>query len=134
MLSSTLQVEYHNYHHLETEAQNIQSFTLIMERLVSISGEGSGNPLQCSCLENPRDGEPGGLPSMGSHRVGHDWSNSSSSSWYQSWGEPHSDVGLTNLMVSASRPLTPVPWGVIRFFWWFAISRYFSQCIDQTYT
>ena len=23
-------------------------------------------------LENPRDGEPNGLPSMGSHRVGHD--------------------------------------------------------------
>ena len=38
-------------------------------------GEGNGNPLQCSCLENPRDGEPGGLPSMGSHRVRHDWSN-----------------------------------------------------------
>ena len=84
-------------------------------------GEGSGTPLQCSCLENPMDGgawwatvhgvaesrtrltdftfifhsyalekemathssvlawripgtgEPGGLPSMGSHRVGHDW-------------------------------------------------------------
>ena len=35
-------------------------------------GEGNGNPLQCSCLENPRDGGPGGLPSMGSHRVGHD--------------------------------------------------------------
>ena len=35
-------------------------------------GEGNGNPLQCSCLENPRDGEPGGLLSMGSHRVGHD--------------------------------------------------------------
>ena len=26
-------------------------------------------------VENPRDGEPGGLPSMGSHRVGHDWSD-----------------------------------------------------------
>ena len=38
-------------------------------------GEGNGNPLQCSCLENPRDGEPGGLPSVGSHRVGHDWSD-----------------------------------------------------------
>ena len=25
-----------------------------------------------SCLENPRDREPGGLLSMGSHRVGHD--------------------------------------------------------------
>ena len=84
------------------------------------SGEGTGNPLQYSCLENPMDGgdwwaavhgvaksrtrlsdftftfhfhalekemathssvlpwripgteEPGGLPSMGSHRVGHD--------------------------------------------------------------
>ena len=81
-------------------------------------GEGNGNPLQCSCLENLMDGgawwaavhgiaqsrtrlsdftstfhfralekemathssvlawripgEPGGLPSMGSHRVGHD--------------------------------------------------------------
>ena len=38
-------------------------------------GEGNGNPLQCSCLENPRDGKPGGLPSMGLHRVGHDWSD-----------------------------------------------------------
>ena len=86
-------------------------------------GGGNGNPLQCSCLENPMDrgvwratvlgvakswtrlsdftftshfhalekemathssvpawripgtGEPGGLPSIGSHRVGHDWSN-----------------------------------------------------------
>ena len=38
-------------------------------------GEGYGNPFQCSCLENPRTGEPGGLPSMGSHRVRHDWSN-----------------------------------------------------------
>ena len=86
-------------------------------------GEGNGNPLQCSCLENPMDGgawwatvhgvarsrtwlsnftltfhfhalekemtthsnvlawripgtgEPGGLPSLRSHRVGHDWSD-----------------------------------------------------------
>ena len=86
-------------------------------------GEGSGTPLQHSCLENPMDGEawwavvhgaaksrtrlcdftftfhfhalekeiathssvlawripgtgePGGLPSMGSNRVGHDWSD-----------------------------------------------------------
>ena len=38
----------------------------------SCIGEGNGNPLQCSCLENPKDGKPGGLPSVGSHRVGHD--------------------------------------------------------------
>ena len=35
-------------------------------------GEGNGTPHQCSCLENPRDGGPGGLPSMGSHGIGHD--------------------------------------------------------------
>ena len=45
---------------------------------LSCTGEGNGNPLQCSCLENPRMAEPGGLPSMGSHRVGH-WLCSSSS-------------------------------------------------------
>ena len=38
-------------------------------------GDGNGNPLQRSCLENPRDGEPAWLPSMGPHRVGHDWSD-----------------------------------------------------------
>ena len=38
-------------------------------------GVENGNPLQCSCLENPREGEPVGLPSMGWHRVGHDWSD-----------------------------------------------------------
>ena len=42
---------------------------------LSCVGEGNGNPLQCSCLENPREGEPGGLLSMRSHRVRHDWSN-----------------------------------------------------------
>ena len=36
-------------------------------------GEGNGNPLQCFCLENPRDRGACWVPSMGSHRVGHDW-------------------------------------------------------------
>ena len=35
-------------------------------------GGGNGNPLQDSCLENPRMGEPGGLQLMGSQRIGHD--------------------------------------------------------------
>ena len=39
-------------------------------------GEGNGNPLQYSCLENPTDKEPGGLQSTGSQRVGHDWATS----------------------------------------------------------
>ena len=53
---------------------------------LSCNGEGNGNPLQCSCLENPRDRgaiygvatswlPSTGLPSMGLHRVGHDRSD-----------------------------------------------------------
>ena len=35
--------------------------------LLSCIGEGNGNPLQCSCLENPRDGES----LVGCHLRGH---------------------------------------------------------------
>ena len=35
-------------------------------------GEGNGNPLQYSCLENPRDGGAWWAPSQGSHGVGHE--------------------------------------------------------------
>ena len=40
------------------------------------SGEGNGNPLQYSCLENPWMEERGQLQFMGSQRVGHDWATS----------------------------------------------------------
>ena len=42
---------------------------------LSCIGGGNGNPLQCFAWRIPGTGEPGGLPSMGSHRVGHDWSD-----------------------------------------------------------
>ena len=35
-------------------------------------GKANGNPLQCSCLENPMDRGAGRLQAMGSQRVGHD--------------------------------------------------------------
>ena len=38
-------------------------------------GGGHGNPLQCSCLKKPWTEEPGGLQSIGSQRVGHNWSD-----------------------------------------------------------
>ena len=41
----------------------------------SSPGGGHGNPLQCSCLENPIEEEPGGLQYMGSRRVGRDGSD-----------------------------------------------------------
>ena len=34
--------------------------------------EGNGNPLQCSCLEGPRDGGAWWAAIFRSHRVGHD--------------------------------------------------------------
>ena len=39
---------------------------------LSCIGEGNGNPLQCLAWRIPGTAEPGDLPSMGSHRVGHD--------------------------------------------------------------
>ena len=41
---------------------------------LSCIGEGHGNPLQCSCLESPRD-SGAWWAAMGSHRAGHDWSD-----------------------------------------------------------
>ena len=32
---------------------------------LSCIGEGNGNPLQCSCLANPRDGDGGGVGGWG---------------------------------------------------------------------
>ena len=44
---------------------------------LSFTGEGNGNPLQCSCLENPRDSRAwcAAIYGVRSHRVGHDWSD-----------------------------------------------------------
>ena len=42
---------------------------------LSCIGEGNGNPASVLAWRIPGTGEPGGLPSMGSHRVGHDWSD-----------------------------------------------------------
>ena len=57
-------------------------------RLGRSSGGGNGNSLQYSCLKISADREPGGLQSMGSQRVRHNWAHRASSQ--------HVDV-LTNL-------------------------------------
>ena len=50
----------------------LSKFTFTFHFPLSCIGNGNGNSLQCSCLENPRDGGACWVPSMGSHRVGHD--------------------------------------------------------------
>ena len=42
---------------------------------LSCTGEGNGNPLRFLAWRIPGTEEPGRLPSLGSHRVGHDRSN-----------------------------------------------------------
>ena len=62
---------------------------LICISLMISDGEGNGTPLQYSCLEIPWMEEPGGLQSMGSLRVGHDWTTSLSlftlMHWRRKW-------------------------------------------------
>ena len=55
-------------------ARDVRGAGLILGPGRSPGGE-HGNPLQYSCLENPWTEVPGGLQSVGSQRVGHDWSD-----------------------------------------------------------
>ena len=68
---------------------------------LSCVGEGNGNPLGVLAWGIPLTAEPGGLPSVGSHRVGHDWSNLAAaaaaaaatyglSKWFFRWRGPDS--------------------------------------------
>ena len=45
---------------------------VLMPGLGRSPGEGNGNPLQYTCLENPKTEEPGRLQSTKLQRVGHD--------------------------------------------------------------
>ena len=56
---------------------DLQCLTINYNMLHVSLGEGSGNPLQCSCLENPRDGGSlVGCRLWGHTGVTHDWRNS----------------------------------------------------------
>ena len=45
---------------------------LLFHSSLSCTGEGNGNHSSVLAWRTPGTGEPGGLPSMGSHRVRHD--------------------------------------------------------------
>ena len=49
---------------------------IVYNAIINTDGERNGNPIQYSCLE-----DPGGLPSMGLHRVSHDWSDLAAAAW-----------------------------------------------------
>ena len=56
---------------------------------------GNGNPLQCSCLENPRDRRAWWAAVYGSHRVGHDWSDlaAAAAAWAVSKRNKNNEIG-----------------------------------------
>ena len=110
-------------------------------------GEGNGNPLQCSCLENPRDaGGPGGLPSMGSHRVGHNWGDLAAAAATEPWKSENIDIQKRNtrfkLLVSIDVQLAAnfaknfkslLSISIVNLSW--TCNRYFSdlqQCTNHT--
>ena len=47
---------YYNFHILNPKLTRLSDFTFTFHFPLSRIGEGNGSPLQCSCLENPRDG------------------------------------------------------------------------------
>ena len=60
-------------HFTHITGRNVNWYNYFQSNLTIFSGEGNGTPLQYSCLENPWTEEPGGLQSMGSLRVQHDF-------------------------------------------------------------
>ena len=59
-------------HGVAKSLTRLSNFTFNFHFPLSCIGEGNGNPLRVLAWRIPGMGEPGGLPSMGSHRVGHD--------------------------------------------------------------
>ena len=62
-------------------AQMVKNLSAMKDTLGSIPGLGrspgeeNGSPLQYSCLENSMDRGPGGLQSMESHSIRHNWAH-----------------------------------------------------------
>ena len=59
-------------HGVARSRTRLSDFTFTFHFSLSCTGEGNGNPLSVLAWRIPGTGEPGGLLSLGSHRVGHD--------------------------------------------------------------
>ena len=91
--------------------------SLIKNTCLSTTGEGNGNPLQYSCLENPMDGGAWWATVHGSQTVGHDWATSLSlslnNSCFFSSALPYLLIDLSSqspCKIDQKMPLS-IPWG-----------------------
>ena len=83
----------------------IKMFLIAIDSLLRF-GEGHGNPLQCSCLENPMDREARRATVHVSQRVGHDWVPNAMQVYY-TLGFPGSSAGKESAYSSGDPGLIP---------------------------
>ena len=89
-------------------------------------GEGNGNILQYSCLENPMDGGAWcRLLSMGFRRVGHDWVTSFSLSFFQLFAWGGQNIGVSAL--ASVLPKNTQGWSPLEWTGWISLSPQDSQ-------
>ena len=100
------------WNHEESDTTELLHFDFSL----SCIGEGNGNPLQCSCLENPRDGGAwwAAIYGIAQSRTQVKQLSSSSKSLNTACNSP-----IIRLIDSISRPLLP---------WWLSGKRICLQC------
>ena len=76
-------------------------------------GERNGNPLQYSCLENPRDRGAWWAAVLGWHRVGHDWSDLAAAAASPTTGLETCVYGSWNLFVIFREFLSSWKWKLL---------------------
>ena len=81
----------------------LSDFPFTFHFSLSCIGEGNGNHSSVLACRIPGTGEPGGLPSMGSHRVGHDWSDLAAAAGYihSSLTKFKKNIPIKNALVSS---------------------------------
>ena len=73
---------------------------------LSCTGEGNGNPLQCSCLENPKDRGTWWADVSGVAQSGHDWSDLAAAA-------AESQI-LRNSTIVVARTWVKGKWGIVQ--------------------
>ena len=88
---------------------------------LSCIGEGNGNPLQCSCLENPRDGGAWWAAVFGvaQSQIQLKQLSSSSTSTYQFWGDTIQPITQSNLKLSQKARMTVPSRETTDYIWYF---------------
>ena len=106
-------VHIHNGILLSHKRKTFESVLMIWMNLEPIIGKGNGNPLQCSCLENPRDGGAwwAAVSGVTQSQTRLKWlSSSSSRAYYTEWSKSEREKQIPNTNACT--------WNLERWYWW----------------